>query len=83
MARDDVAQRDTCMDTEEEYARSIHLGIKRKRRWENTEYKHRIQSHDAHRLCTLSIKRRCAIISKLGNHEYEGWENIKIQKSLI
>jgi hypothetical protein len=39
------------------------LGIKRKMRWKNTEYKHRIQSHDAHRH---------------GNHEYEGWENIKI-----
>jgi hypothetical protein len=41
------------------------LVIKRKRRWKNTEYKHRIQSHDAHRHCTLSIKRRCAIISNM------------------
>ena len=41
------------------------LGIKRKMRWKNTEYKHRIQSHDAHRHCTLPIKRRCAIISNM------------------
>ena len=40
-------------------------GIKRKRRWKNTEYKHRIQRHDAHRHCTLPIKRRCARISNM------------------
>ena len=40
-------------------------GIKRKRRWKNTEYKHRIQRHDAHRHCTLPVKRRCARISNM------------------
>ena len=41
MARDDVAHTGACMDTEEKYARSI-IEQKRKRRWKNTEYKHRI-----------------------------------------
>ena len=40
-------------------------GIKRKRRWKNTEYKHRIQRHDAHRHCTVPRKRRCARISNM------------------
>jgi hypothetical protein len=45
-------------------------GIKRKRRWKNTEYRHRIQRQDAHRLsqhrhCTLPRKRRCARISNM------------------
>ena len=31
----------------------------------NTEYKHRRHSHDAHRHCTLPIKRRCARISNM------------------
>jgi len=52
------------MDTEEKYARSI-IEEKRKRRWKNTECKHRIQMHNAHRHCTLPIKRRCAIISNM------------------
>ncbi len=40
-------------------------GIKRKRRWKNTEYKHRIQRQDAHRHCTPPRKRWCARISNM------------------
>jgi hypothetical protein len=43
----------------------MHEEEKAKREGGKTEYKHRIQSHDAHRHCTLPIKRRCAIISNM------------------
>ena len=69
MARDDVAHRGACMDTEE---KKYAGGIKRKRRWINTEYKHRIQSHNAHRHCTLPIKKTVCEYIEHGNHEYEG-----------
>ena len=53
-------------------------GIKRKRRWKNTEYKHRIQRHDAHRYCMLPIKKAVCENIKHGNHKGEGWEKSKI-----
>ena len=77
MAREDVAHRGACMDTEEKYARSI-IEQKRKRRWKNTEYKHRIQSHDAHRHCTIPIKRLCAIRSNMEITNMKGGRISKI-----
>ena len=61
----------------------IHKKYNRRKKKEEevkkkTEYKHRIQSHDAHRHCTLRIKKAVCDNIEHGNHEYEGWENIKI-----
>ena len=48
------------MDDPPKIEPSKRMGLKK-----NTEYKHRIQSHDAHRHCTLQIKRLCSIISNM------------------
>jgi len=64
MARDDVAHRVHAW-IQRKNTQEVCTRKKRKRRRENTEYNHRIQMHDAHRHCTLPIKRRCTIISNM------------------
>jgi hypothetical protein len=69
MARDDVAYRGACMETEEKVCR-------RNKKKEEVE-KHR--GHGAHRHCALPRKKKAVCENiKHGNHEDERWENSKI-----
>jgi hypothetical protein len=72
MARDDVAHRGACMDTEEKVCR-------RNKKKEEVE-RHRVQTQNTEAWCTQTLyapnkKAVCENIEHR-NHEYEGWENM-------
>jgi hypothetical protein len=59
MARDDVAHKGAWIQR-----KNTQQVCRRNKKKEEVE-QHRTQSHDAHRRCTLPIKRRCARISNM------------------
>ena len=76
MARDDVAHKGAWIQR-----KNTQQVCRRNKKKEEVE-QHRTQSHDAHRRCTLPIKRRCARISNIEITNMKGGRicNSKIER---